>query len=362
VAPEAILRTLPIGTKDWRRVLGAILKLHNYKHAWKPKGVSIQTMHDRQVFYFGFFSELRRETRFIIEPRQLANRHIEEIVRRWIDRGLATATIHNYLSFLRSFAEWIGKPGLVLPPAHYVGADSPHAHRCQVPTEDSSWSARGIEIAPLIAAVAKTDSWVGLQLELCWRFGMRPKEARHFRPHEALICREQARPADAEAFPEAQQFVRIERGTKGGRPRDVPVETAEQLELIERLMTSVAPGAYVGWPGRTAIQNRTRFYYIVRRHGISKKQLGVVSHGLRHQKANDYFEADAGVPSPVRGGCVDAAQVQAAKYRVSRLLGHSRERAAAFYIGSTRGTAANESPTQVQAKRDGEEGDTCSPA
>jgi integrase len=351
-----------VGTKDWRRVLGAILKLHNYKHAWKPKGVSIQTMHDRQVFYFGFFHELRRETRFVIEPRQLANRHIEEMVRRWIDRGLATATIHNYLSFLRSFAEWIGKPGLVLPPAHYVGADSPHAHRCQVPTEDSSWSARGVEIAPLIEAVGKTDCWIGLQLELCWRFAMRPKEARHFRPHEAMIRREHARPADAQAFPEVQLFVRIERGTKGGRLRDVPVETGEQLELIERLKTSVAPGAYVGWPGRTAVQNRTRFYYVVRRHGISKKQLGVVSHGLRHQKANDHFEADAGVASQVRGGCVDSAQVHGAKYRVSRLLGHSRERAAAFYLGSNRGTAAKDAPAEAQSGCDDEEGDECCPA
>ena len=360
-SPEVVLRSLPIGTKDWRRVLGALTALHNYKHARKKKGVSIQTMRDRQVFYFGFFDELRTETRFVIEPRQLAGRHIEEMVRRWIGRDLATSTIHNYLSFLRSFAGWIGKPGLVLPPTHYVGADSPHAHRSQVATEDASWTARGIDIAPLIAEVATTDVWVGLQLELCWRFAMRPKEARHFRPHEALIRREYARPGDAEAFPDVQLFVRVEHGTKGGRTRDVPLETTEQSELLERLKSIVAPGAYVGRPGRTAVQNRTRFYYVVRRHGVSKDRLGIVSHGLRHQTANDRFEAEAGVPSPVRGGCLAPGEAQDAKHRVSRLLGHSRERAAAFYIGSSRAAVAIDPDAAAEPRDDDEEDSACCP-
>ena len=41
---------------------------------------------------------------------------------------------------------WIGKAGMVLPPEHYVGSDSPHAHRKQVATEDKSWSAKHIDI------------------------------------------------------------------------------------------------------------------------------------------------------------------------------------------------------------------------
>ena len=46
----------------------------------------------------------------------VANRHIEAMVARWLERGLATAPIHNYLSFLRTFAGWIGKVGMVREP------------------------------------------------------------------------------------------------------------------------------------------------------------------------------------------------------------------------------------------------------
>ena len=37
------------------------------------------------------------------------------------------------------------------------------------------------------------------------------------------------------------------------------------------------PGGYVGRPDKTAKQNQHRFYYVVRRHGISRKDLGVVA-------------------------------------------------------------------------------------
>jgi integrase len=330
-SPETVLKSLPMGTSDYLRVLGAILKLKNYKHSTKDKGVSHKTMLDRQRFYASFFWELRKKTKFEnIDPRQLANRHIQVMVERWLERGLATATIHNYLSFLRTFGEWIGKPGMVQAPVHYLGADSPQAHRKQVATQDLSWTAQGVAIEPLIAKVALIDVWAALQLELCYWFAMRPKEARHLRPHMAILPREVANPRDAEAFPECETFLRISFGTKGGRPRDVPIVHDEQRELLDRAMAAVATGAYVGRPGYTADQNRTRFYYVMRRCGITKSMLGIVPHGLRHQRANDTYEAESGTPSPVRGGCADDVD---ARYRVARMLGHARVRAAAFYLG-----------------------------
>jgi integrase len=360
--PDTILRSLPIGTPDWRRVLAAVLKLHNYRHAAKDKNVSGETSVDRSRFYYSFFAELNNKTKYFADPRQLAGRHVELMVERWLDRHLATATIHNYLSFLRTFSGWIGKPGMVLPPGHYVGEDSIHAHRHQIATEDHSWSARGIDAEKKIAEVSAVDHWVGLQLEICFRFGARPKEARFLRPHSALVQRDMASPRDAIAYPEAEEFVRFVCGTKGGRLRDVPLLNAEQRALIKRLQQAVTPGGYVGRPGRTAEQNQTRFYYVVRKCGISKAALGVVAHGLRHQAANDRFELDAGGPSPVRGGRVTPPNGAEARHRVSRLLGHSRLRAAAFYVGSLKTSAANDDdvggPEPDQA---GEGEDECSP-
>jgi len=336
--PDVILASLPVGTPDYIRVLGAILQLHNHEHSAKHKGVSFKTMLDRQRFLASFFRELRRQTRYAgVDPRQLANRHIQVIVTRWLARGLATATIHNYLSFLRTFAGWIGKPGMVREPEYYVGADSPHAHRSEAATQDHSWTASNVDIQAKIAEIAKFDSWVGMQLELEVSFGLRGKEARHLRPHSAVIPCEAADTRNAAAFPECQTFLRISAGSKGGRPRDVPIATNAQRALLERVMKQVPPGGFVGRPDLTSIQNQARFYYVIRKFGISKADLGVVSHGLRHQYANDHFEADAGGPSPVRGGTVLPPGNEQARKRISRVLGHNRGRASSCYLGSDAG-------------------------
>lgn len=334
--PDAILENLPIGTRDYIRVVGAILKKHNHEHSTKHKGVSFKTMHDRQRFLASFFRELRRNTRFCnLDPRQLANRHVEAMVERWIERGLATATIHNYLSFLRTFAGWIGKPGMVREPQYYVGAESEHAHRTQVATTDRSWTARNVDIAAKIAEIAAIDPWVGLQVELCSEFGMRGKEARHFRPHGAVIPREAADPRDAAAFPECGTFVRVSHGTKGGRPRDVPLATESQRALLARVTAAVAPGMYVGRPGMTSLQAQSRFYYVIRKCGISKNELGVVAHGLRHQHVNDAFEVDAGGPSPVRGADARPERDEIARQRAARALGHNRLKVTSCYLGQS---------------------------
>jgi integrase len=334
--PDVILASLPIGTPDYLRVLGAILKKHNHLHSTKHKGVSFKTMLDRQRLFASFFRELRHHTPYRnLDPRQLANRHIEAMVERWVARNLSTATIHNYLSFLRSYGGWIGKPGMVREPQYYVGAESPHAHRSQVATFDHSWAARNVDIEAKIAEVSAFDPWVGLQLELCARFGMRPKEARHFRPHGAVIPRAQAIARDADAFPEHETFLHISHGTKGGRPRDVPITSEAQRELLSRLTATVATGMYVGRPGCTGTQNSTRFYYVIRRFGISKDQLGVVAHGLRHQRANDAYESAAGAPSRVRGGSERPPLDTQARERTARLLGHSRPRVVSCYTGKS---------------------------
>ena len=333
--PDVILASLPVGTPDYLRVLGAILKKYNHQHSTKHKGVSFKTMLDRQRLYASFFRELRHHTPYRnLDPRQLANRHIEAMVERWVNRGLATATIHNYLSFLRSYAGWIGKAGMVREPEYYVGAESPHAHRSQVATFDHSWAARNIDIDAKIAEVSAFDPWVGLQLELCARFGMRPKEARHFRPHGAVIPRAAAIPRDADAFPEHETFLHISHGTKGGRPRDVPITTDMQRDLLSRLIEAVAAGMYVGRPGYTSTQNSTRFYYVIRRFGISKDQLGVVAHGLRHQHVNDAFTDDTGFASPARGAKTRPPNDAEARERSARLLGHNRPRVTSCYLGS----------------------------
>jgi integrase len=335
--PESYLAANPPGPQtNYVRVLGALLKLFNGEHATKRKLVSFKTKADRQRFLVSFFREMRRHTPYKnLDPRQLSGRHVKHMLGRWQDRGLSTATVHNYLSFLRTFAGWLGKHGMVREPGFYVGKDSPLAHRSQNAVHDKSWTARNIDIAAKIAEVSTFDPWVGLQLELCAEFALRPREARHFRPHEAVISREAANARDAAAFPECESFVRVNHGTKGGRSRDIPLSSVFQRALIERLKVLVRPGKFVGNPDHTAMQAQQRFYYVIRKFGISKKELGVVAHGLRHQKVNDVFTQEAGGPSPVRGAVERPPLDEEARQRAAHLLGHGRLQVTSCYLGSS---------------------------
>ncbi len=334
--PQNVLDTEPNGTRDWKRVLHCVLAIHNPEHSKLLKTVSQKTMLDRERFYFKFWDDLRFNTTFKdADPRVLTNRQVQAVANLWAERKLSVATVHNYLSFLRTYAAWIGRPGMVRDVATYFGADSHYVHRERTAKVDRSWIARCVEVEAKIREVTAYDPWVGMQLELCYRFGLRAKEARHFRPHVAVISRELANPRDAQHFPDCKQFLRVRYGTKGGRPRDIPVQTPEQQELIERALQSVAPGHYVGAPGRTAVQNANRFYNVLRRFEITKAALGVTAHGLRHQHANDRYEELSGEPSPVRGGAGAGDADGTARMAVSSELGHGRIEITDAYLGKS---------------------------
>lgn len=335
--PHDVLRTAPKGTYHWKPVLHAILRLHNGQHARRHKLVADKTTLDRERFYFKFWADLRGSTEYVrADPRFLKERHIFAVTQLWAERGLAVATVHNYLSFLRTYSDWIGRPGLVREPAYYFGDDSPYAARERSAKTDRSWSLRCEDVEGKLAEVAAYDPWVGLQLELCLRFGLRAKEARHFRPHEAIRTRAEADPRDTEHFPGVERFVRVHRGTKGGRQRDIPLRTPEQAELMERLLRIVPEDRFVAAPGRTAVQNANRFYNVMKRFGITKAGLGVTAHGLRHQYANDRYEELAGEASPVRGGQSQAENKSTVRLAIAHELGHGRTKVSAAYLGCTR--------------------------
>jgi integrase len=334
--PQTIIDNAPKGTRDWKRVLDAVLRLHNRQHAKVIKVVADKTTLDRERFFFKFWDDLRFNTRFHdADPRYLTNRQVLAVTQLWAQRGLSVATVHNYLSFLRTYAAWIKRPGLVRDVAYYFGEGSHYVRRDRTARADRSWIARSVDVESKLADVRAYDPWVGLQLEICYRFGLRAKEARHFRPHEAVKSRDEAFPRDAVHFPDCERFLRVHRGTKGGRPRDIPLQTPEQIELIDRLLKIVAKGNYVGEPGRTATQNANRFYNTLRRFGITKAALGVTAHGLRHQHTNDRYEELTGEPSPVRGGRSEAANKRTARLAIAHELGHGRLEVCSAYLGQS---------------------------
>lgn len=311
------------GLRDWKRQLQDIIKLNNERHASKAKCVSYKTMHERANFLFAFFKELRGndERTYKIPPHNLGGRHIKFMIDRWVRRGLSPGTIQTYISYLRVFSSWIGKDGLVLQPTSYV-QDSTLVRRTYAAQKDASWSAQGIDCAEVVARILEFDVFVGAQLSMCLAFGFRVKEAIMFQPHTAVSGEK----------PE----LAVLRGTKGGRPRTNSIDTdAKRLALELARRVAVSDTGHLGRPGHTLKQNQARFYTVLKKFGVSKKQLGITAHGLRHQFANDQYAFQTGEPSPVRGGnSIEREVDRAARLNIARELGHSREQITTSYVGA----------------------------
>lgn len=345
--PDQVLALLPRGHRDWKRILAALLAKQGHKHGTKDKGVSNRTLYERPRFLFQFFRDLHAQTIYhTVEPRCLGNRHVAAMVALWAKRGLSAGTIANYLSILRVFMTWIGKdPGVVRTAAQYLGDDSPLAHRRQVADYDHSWVAAGVAHAQVRERLFALCPHVAIQTEFSRLFGLRPREARCLRPHEAVIPRSAALARDIDEGSTAMHYLRVAWGTKGGRPRDVPIETQAQWELIRRAQALVPPGAHLGRPGYSLQQNTDHYYRVLSEVGVTRKDSGVTAHGLRHEFANDEYEKRAGLPSPVRGGAALQGSVSRdVRRRVSRLLGHNRPAVASCYLGQSvvmRSSASN---------------------
>ncbi len=325
------LADIPLHQSNWIPALNALLRAHNHHHSVKSKGVSFKTMHDRREFLFRFFRELR-EVGINLDPRSLGNRHIRVAVALWLERGLGAATIHNYLSFLRGLADWIGKHGMVQPAAYYAPERS-RVRRRHVATRDKSWRTSGVDAERKIAEIAAHSEHAAVHLDLQSAFGLRMREAIMLQPHRAVV----AAAATAIADPKCAWYLWIggKRGSKGGRERYVPIDSDAKRGAIERAQRlATCADAHLGYPGCSLKQSMTKLCTILRRFGITRRALGVTAHGLRHQYANDRYAMLTGAPAPVRGGpAIDAATDDAARLAVAQELGHARKQIASAYLG-----------------------------
>jgi integrase len=234
----------------------------------------------------------------------------------WEEKKLSASTIQNNISVFRTFAGWIGKPGMVERAEKYVTPGA--ASRSSVNREDKSWDAQGIDVQAKIEEVAAKDARVGIQLALQATFGLRARESMQLRPNVA----------------DKGSYLALTVGTKGGRDRVVPIDTPEKRELIDRAK-AFAPSklASTSDPALTLAQAKNRYYHVLRSCGITRAD-GITGHGLRHGYANDRYRQISGEASPVRGGKrSDTDTDRAARLEVAEELGHSRESVTTHYLG-----------------------------
>ncbi len=283
---------------------------------------TLNRKHREQVIY-QFVSDLKSAGFDLKNILNLRQKHILAAVRGWQAADLVAATIQTRLSHLRWLTVAIGKRGFVRD-AQVYGLTDEEVARTYAAKEDKSWTAKRIDIDAKIAEATAMDPFVGAQLDVMRAFGLRVTEALLFHPAQA----------------DRGDYVDVLYGTKGGRPRTVRIRTPEQRAALERAKTVAAgtPRGSLVPRGKTPAQARNRLYYLMKCLGLTKRQLGVTAHGLRHGHANDVYEAVAGEPSVVRGGSrlLARAADAAARRAVTQDLGHARLGVTAAYVGPRR--------------------------
>ncbi|WP_301078893.1 site-specific integrase [Rhodoferax sp.] len=285
---------------------------------------SIQTKRDYIWRLKSSLRELASLNIKIQNLRELSKKQITQLVRKWVRDGRSASTMANKVTVLHRMGVWMGKPHLcpALPDLlAEIGEDPDLARRQYSAIASKAVTAKNIDPQELFCQMDELCVVAGLQLRLQLHFGLRVLETVMFKPFAADMGKE----------------LFLVDGTKGGKARVIPIETAEQRTLLDEakvMATSNRKGILTD-KNRKLQQAVSHYYYLCSKIGLTRKDLGATSHGLRHTFANAQYKKITGVDSPVNGGeRIPHRQEIAARREVSELLGHFRPSVTSAYLGN----------------------------
>ncbi|CAN7794634.1 integrase domain-containing protein [Paraburkholderia hospita] len=284
------------------------------------RALSIKTQEYRAAKLCKAFKELRDGGFALQTPWSLKHKHVQHLVDKWIAAGQSGGTIENKLTYLRAIAQWMGKTNLIGSLGEYADRDALGLKRSYVATEDKSWAAHGVDAVAKIDEIAQTCPYTAVQLKLQAAFGLRIEESFMLRPAEAA---------------RNPRLLAVTRGTKGGRPREVPIETKIGILVEAARLSNGQTGSTVP-ADRTLRQWRDWYYYVLEKHGVTRRGIGITSHGLRHEYLQTLYEETAGVPAPIKRADArpDPQLHEEAMRRVVEAAGHSRLTKSGAYLST----------------------------
>lgn len=239
----------------------------------------------------------------------LKPKHVDALIERWLDEDKSEASIRNRLSWLRWWAEKIGKPNIVhRDNGHYNVGERHETGRNRAKTFDHA-KFRSLECP-----------YVRSSILLQVAFGLRREEAIKFQPQAAMRGDHIALQAS---------------WTKGGRARTIPITTPEQREVLYRIATFIKGRGSLIPPQLSYVEQLKRYEYQTRKAGYRNL------HGYRHAYAQKRYLTLTGLPCPLAGGKrwdamtdKERAADRAARRQVSAELGHARLKITDTYLGS----------------------------
>ena len=245
-----------------------------------------------------------------LKADNLKPKHVTALVERWKRDGISVGTFKNRMGALRWVYAKVNKHFLV----PRTNAELGIGNRQYVTNENK---ARELTVA--FGDVDKIKSpLVRMSLELQRAFGLRREESLKIRP--AWADRE-------------HKLVLQGSWTKGGRPREVPIRSREQRELLDRAKVLAGTGSLI--PREKSYINHLRVY---------KRQVAAAGfdhlHGLRHAYAQERYEQLTGRAAPAAGGkswkdLTPQEKVEDSRVRmtISEELGHGRREILSVYCG-----------------------------
>lgn len=243
--------------------------------------------------------------------KSLKPKHVEALLNKWKEEGLATGTIKNRLSHLRWWARAVGKPGLLQKKNTQYG----------IGARQKDYSPRAFCLSE--AKLSKiSNERVRLALQMQEAFGLRKEEALKFRPSVA-VC--------------GGKVILKPSWTKGGRGREIPISTQYQRDVLDAVANIAKDGSLIP-QHKTYAQFVNSYYRQLRAAGIRNP------HGLRHYYAQQrYMELTGGMKPPALGGLKRNQMTQTqrlldveARLQVSQELGHNRLEVTNVYLGGVK--------------------------
>lgn len=164
-----------------------------------------------------------------------------------------------------------------------------------------------------------TDPHVQVSLETQQAFGLRRKESILMRPEWA---------------DRGDKLVLKSQWTKGGRPREIPIRTAEQRRALDKAK-ALAGGSSLIPKGLRYVEQLKCFETQCAKVEIHKV------HGLRHHYAQERYRELTGWECPANGGpkskelTADKKLIdRVARTTITQELGHGRLQVVGVYIGA----------------------------
>ncbi|MFC7518318.1 hypothetical protein ACFQUU_25220 [Herbaspirillum sp. GCM10030257] len=311
--------------EGWKKELYAVTANMKRENGGTPSHATIEATRKAGCCYIRTAHDLGYKVEKLANFRHT---HIVAAVRhRFFKLKRAPVTLTNDLSRLKAIAKLIGKPNLILSLRDYLPEVDPADLVVTTAADESKgWTANGVDIAAWIDKADRKDRMLGLMLRFALGFGMRGRELLHCRPSHA----------------DHGTYLRVFEGeAKGGKSRNIAVETDLQRNLLDFGKSQVGKNDHFGWEydsrGKPSNlkKNLKRYHNTLNRMGITKKKLGVTPHGLRAQYAESAALRQCFIPATLGGKSshLSAEDLKFSRTKVSLSLGHNRDDITRAYYG-----------------------------